>query len=312
MKKTSGIYKITSTVHPERFYIGSSVSLHKRKSEHFSDLKKGIHPNPKLTCHVNKYGVGDLSFVVVEYCNKEVLIHREQFYIDTLNPWFNIAQTAGTTRGIKFSKESIKRRIDRVKRKVLQFSLDGEFIKEWDSPTDAAKELCINRKGIYEQLRSPQRLKSSQGYIWRYKDEYNNEPVCSANGSNKRPILQYSKDGDFVKEWESARSAALYYKRNDRNITNVCRGFHSTVAGFMWKYKEGDIKLKIPPFISVRLTRDVYQHTLDGELIKKWDCMSEAERVVGISESMICLNCRGKYKTAGGYIWSYEPLNQQQ
>lgn len=38
----------------------------------------------------------------------------------------------------------------------------------------------------------------------------------------------------------------------------------------------------------------------------KFPCMSEAERVLGISVSNICNCLKGKLKSAGGYIWRYE------
>lgn len=37
---------------------------------------------------------------MLEYCDKLVLISREQYYIDTLKPFFNVCLTAGSTLGI--------------------------------------------------------------------------------------------------------------------------------------------------------------------------------------------------------------------
>ena len=51
------------------------------------------------------------------------------------------------------------------KKKILQFSLSGEFIKEWESASDVpfAKQNAINNclKG---------KSKSCAGFTWRYKD----------------------------------------------------------------------------------------------------------------------------------------------
>ena len=52
----------------------------------------------------------------------------------------------------------------------------------------------------------------------------------------------------------------------------------------------------------------VYQYSLDGELVKVWESSSEAGRN-GFNQGNISQCCLGKrYKTHGGYRWSYQPL----
>lgn len=89
-----GIYKIESKVHPDRIYIGSSKHCNRRMQDHWYSLRKHIHKNPKLQCHYNKHGLEDLVFSVVEECALDKLIEREQFYLDSMSPWFNIIALA--------------------------------------------------------------------------------------------------------------------------------------------------------------------------------------------------------------------------
>ena len=56
-------------------------------------------------------------------------------------------------------------RNEKIKKPILQLSLDGELIREWNSATDVGKEV---RKGISKCLRG--KSKSSYGYIWKYKE----------------------------------------------------------------------------------------------------------------------------------------------
>ena len=51
--------------------------------------------------------------------------------------------------------------------------------------------------------------------------------------------------------------------------------------------------------------RKVAQYDLDGNLIKIWDCISEAERECGLSNRSVYICCKGDRKTAGGFIWKY-------
>ena len=110
-----GIYQIQSVSKPERIYIGSAVSIQHRKYVHLYRLRKGRHESPKLQSHYNKYGEADLVFSTIEPCLPEVLTVREQHYIDTLKPWFNIRLIAESNLGIKWSEES-KARVRGVSR----------------------------------------------------------------------------------------------------------------------------------------------------------------------------------------------------
>lgn len=52
--------------------------------------------------------------------------------------------------------------------------------------------------------------------------------------------------------------------------------------------------------------RAVVQYTRNGEKIREWKCLADAERCVGVNHSKISLVCTGKRKSAGGYIWKYK------
>lgn len=117
----SGIYKITSKIKPDRLYIGSSLHLRKRKNEHFRELKNGIHKNNRLQKHCDKYSINDLEFEIIIECDISDLLMYEQFYIDALNPYFNISPTAGNTIGCKCSDETKKKISEKAKgRKVSE------------------------------------------------------------------------------------------------------------------------------------------------------------------------------------------------
>jgi len=105
----SGIYQIQSIIN-DKIYIGSAVNLKIRKKNHLWHLKNNKHGNNKLQNHVNKYGLDDLKLKTIEFCDKENLLTREQYYIDLLKPQFNLCPTAGSQLGNhwKLSKISIE------------------------------------------------------------------------------------------------------------------------------------------------------------------------------------------------------------
>lgn len=102
----SAIYKIENTVNG-KCYIGSAANLDTRWRNHKSQLNLNRHHSIRLQRSWNKCGSGVFVFSVVELVNVlEDLIQREQFWIDALNPWYNIAKTAGSQLGFRHSDKS--------------------------------------------------------------------------------------------------------------------------------------------------------------------------------------------------------------
>ena len=66
---------------------------------------------------------------------------------------------------------------------------------------------------------------------------------CNYGSRNKRlsrKILQYSKSGEFIREWQGALEVERVLKIAQPNITQCCKGKRKSSGGFVWKYKEED------------------------------------------------------------------------
>ena len=91
--KTSGIYQIKN-LQNGNIYIGSAVDIGRRWRTHRRLLKKGVHHSSYLQNAWNKYGETSFAFIVVELCNKQDLLTKEQKYIDTWHPVYNTSLVA--------------------------------------------------------------------------------------------------------------------------------------------------------------------------------------------------------------------------
>ena len=52
-----------------------------------------------------------------------------------------------------------------------------------------------------------------------------------------KPILQFDKEDNFIKEWPSIKSAIEFYEVTHSTICCCLKGISKTSCGFKWKYK---------------------------------------------------------------------------
>lgn len=97
----SGIYGFICKSN-NKLYIGSSKTLSYRFNNHI----KGSQSNVLLQRAINKYNLQDFIYIVFEYCKEEELLFREQFYLDTLEPEFNVLKIAGSSLGFTLTLEA--------------------------------------------------------------------------------------------------------------------------------------------------------------------------------------------------------------
>lgn len=55
--------------------------------------------------------------------------------------------------------------------------------------------------------------------------------------SNNKPVIQFTKEGTFVAEYESALMAKNITGINNGDIGACCRGKLKSAGGFKWAYK---------------------------------------------------------------------------
>jgi group I intron endonuclease len=88
------IYKITNILNG-KFYVGSTKNgLEKRLKRHFGD-KNGC---TKLASAIKKHGKDFFDVCVLEYCSKNDILIREQYWLDKLQPYdeggYNLSKKA--------------------------------------------------------------------------------------------------------------------------------------------------------------------------------------------------------------------------
>ena len=67
-----------------------------------------------------------------------------------------------------------------------------------------------------------------------------NSNYGTRNERLSRKILQYSKSGEFIREWKGSREVERVLDINNSHIIECCKGRYKSAGGFVWKYKEKD------------------------------------------------------------------------
>ena len=123
--RVRGIYKIETS--DNKCYVGSTErTFRHRWTGHLHYLRNNKHHSQYLQNVFNKYGEDNLTFSVLEVVeNKDDVIEREQYWIDLLQPVFNVLKVAGSTVGYQHTPEW---RLKRSKKYREQMSFEGVVI----------------------------------------------------------------------------------------------------------------------------------------------------------------------------------------
>lgn len=257
----------------------------------------------------------------------------------------NIGTMSNLTDGgelfVNLSPETKKRMVEKmsiVRRKpILQYTIDGDFIREWDSAKTAGESLNIPCSHITHCCKK--KSFHIRGFIWMYKkgDEillkisekehrkrviitdyshYRNPLINAKRTANKDlvamaekikvPIIQYDKSGNLIKEWSSATDAGNSLAlKNFSSITSCCNGKRNSAYSFVWRYKEPNkwfepiyIERKVDTYkISKKLKIPIAQFDLDMNFITKWDSAIDAGKELGIHPNSIRNSCNPDYRS---------------
>lgn len=156
-----GLYKISS--------VGNGESQRQRKVPLKPLMNKDGYlyfiltdrEGKRHTCYIHRL-VAQAFVVNDDPVHKTEINHKDQ---NKTNNSFENLEWCDRDYNLNYG-DCIKRGSENRKKKTAQYDLNGNLIKIWNSPTDAANELKIDRNGIYLCCKGT--TKSSGNFIWKY------------------------------------------------------------------------------------------------------------------------------------------------
>ena len=271
-KDTSGIYCIENLINNKK-YIGQSIHVRKRMSQHKIALNSKVfnHTNSHLQNAWDKYGEENFKFYILELCPIEMLDEREEYWSEFYNVYNSdygyALKTAGQGMGSYFCSEET---IQKFKNRKPSF---------------------LNRKHTEESKK-------------RMKD--NHYDCSGTNNPNISEIIQYDLDGNLIKKFEYMQQASNELNIPYTCISGCCVGKNKTAGGFIWRYADDPlIDFNKKEYFFNKHSKGVLQYNNYGDLIEKYESITFAGEMTGISRDSIKNVCNNKAKSAGGFIWRH-------
>lgn len=226
------IYKLIDPKTKEIRYIGKTEDdLLNRLIGHLSSLKRKRLFNDKNEWIISLLKENLVPIIeLIEDCKED----KEKY-------WINYYKINNNLLNIVFNnnEELLKFRSSIKSKKIYQYDLEGNFIKEWNSATEAAKNLEIENTNICNSAKFSRKLCGN--YQWRYdkKDKISSYKIDKFTKS----VYEYDFEGNYIKEYKSAREInEISFKL----ISKCCNGYLHTVYGKRYSFNKVD---KLSPII---------------------------------------------------------------
>lgn len=197
--------------------------------------------------------------------------------------------TYNLTRGGKFTV------YETLKKQISQYTLDGKFIRDWDSITEASEALGLN--SINNALIG--NSKYCGDFQWRYysEDKSDIEPVIP----KEKTVYQFDLSGNLLKVWKSASEASLEFNKPNSArvaINNNCLNKVRQAYGYFWSFKN--------KFEYHKYGTPVAKYDDEGHFLESYHTINDAAKENNIkTPSNIVAAIAGRQKRCGGFRWRY-------
>lgn len=277
------VYIIRNTINDKK-YVGETItSLKTRWNGHKANARRG-NSKMRIARAMAKNGINNFYIEPIYYTESITELYAiEEFLIDAWN-------LTDPNKGYNTLKSKHHLGIHRQK-PVYQYNLDGEYMQEFKSLTEAQKitganhiSSVANKKGMYN---------SSKGFLWSYEKKENIEP------KNHKQIHQYDLNGNYIQTFKNIDDAenAISCKKRGNHIMDCANGNRKTSNDFIWSWKLKKISPKI---------KTIAQYDLNHIFVNLYESASSAEKLTNVARSNICACANKRLKSAGGFIWEYK------
>lgn len=289
--RTYYIYKATNKINGKS-YVGQTCDFHSRVWQHQRCYEK---EDCDFHRAIKEFGFDNFSWEIIETCESEDgACELEKYYIEKFNTY---RDGYNMTKGGKDAPYHNARA-------VVLLTLDGRYIKRYDSAMDAEidgfnnTDVLLNCKGKRRQ---------TKGYMFMFEDEYESNGAKTyrkPEPNGMRSIIQCDMEGNFIQKFKSLQEAARITGANRTTISGVLSNTYKSANGYIFVYEE-DFPIKdLSIYKKRKKGRKIAQvDAKTREIIRVFDRISEAGESLGVNYKAIHNVIDQEGRTAYGYKW---------
>ena len=279
------IYKTTNLIN-NKIYVGQDSN---NNPNYFGSGKK-------LKRAINKYGKENFTKEILEFCaTKDELNKKEIYWIENLDSTNRISGyniSIGGEEGDRDSGYKI------VKQGVYNYWVEKYGKEEADIRLSNQKDKLSN----FNKSNPPILTTKGKYNIW--VEKYGKEEADIKYELWKTKISNYQQE-KIKNGWVHSDETIEKITKSSKNRTHSEESKNKMKKPKPKNFGEKISKLKKgKPLGPSKILKEVEQFDLNGKLLKLWESITKVENELKIYN--INAVCKGKQKTAGGYIWKYK------
>ncbi|GAA4930309.1 hypothetical protein GCM10023313_38930 [Mucilaginibacter defluvii] len=150
----------------------------------------------------------------------------------------------GAEKNIDFAKK-LQHKRERYKllmgKPVTQYNMNGKRLAIFPTLKDASAATGVNRSDLTNCIKG--KRASALGYLWREGHggaRIDTSGVLTGESlrsiRKKKAVAQYTKDGRFIRNFESVKAAAVSIGVNNATLSGALHGASRYCGGFNWKF----------------------------------------------------------------------------
>lgn len=324
-----GIYKIENLIN-HKCYIGQSIDVHRRWTDHkrLYKVETDAGYNYPIYRAFRKYGIENFSFELLEECLASELNEKEKMYIRKYDSFFNgYNQSFGGDSKCSRPKENIIKVFDLLQTTTLTHP---EIAKECNVSKSLVQGMNVGRvwhnddfdyplqKGVNKSNAKKEKSTQPKKKIIKNDRPYSKHDNCPICGGKKRKaskMCQSCAKFSAVNKNKPSKEELFNLLTENPNFELIGRKYN--VSGNMVRkwckqykipFKTSEYKIK-----EVKETNPQPQYSINMidtntyQVVKTFESAAEAERYIRkrSANRHILEVCRGKRKTAYGYMWEF-------
>lgn len=192
------------------FYIGLGTKQGNCKSTHYQRAfaKRGRNPYWKNIVAKTEYKV----IILFETDNLKEAKNKEICYINKYKD-----KVCNISIGGDFPSNLFLN-----KKKVYQYSLNGDFIKEWECLADIYRELGFTSSILSRCLLKLRKSNNAFGFQWFYENQgLNVNPISLGRTTTQKGVILYSNTEKYT--FNSRKECAKFINRSEGRVTDLIK-----------------------------------------------------------------------------------------